>query len=254
MKEKISITIEDKLLKSVEEHVDGIKIRNRSQAIENLLRKGLGENKTAAILVGGRDDINYIDGELRFIKEINGAPLIEKNIKKLKKEGFNKIYIIGKENVITEIFSVIKNGKKYGLDIEYIEENKARGSFSSLKEIRGEINTPLLVLYGDVYTEANFNLLWNTHVDNKFDVTLLLTATDEPQGSGTVSLEGEKVTDFKQKPKSAEEFIIFSSAFITNPNVLEYEGNSIEEDLFPELIDQDLVGGYITSKKRIHVN
>ena len=61
-KTKISITINEKTLQDIDSIIDNIYIRNRSQAIEHLAKNALGENKAAAILLGGND------GHLRISK------------------------------------------------------------------------------------------------------------------------------------------------------------------------------------------
>ena len=48
---KISITINEKTLRDIDSIIDSIYIRNRSQAIEHLVKYALGENKTAVILL-----------------------------------------------------------------------------------------------------------------------------------------------------------------------------------------------------------
>ena len=52
MKRKISITVEESLLKEAKSLIDGIKIRNTSQAIEFLLRRSIHDKKTAVMLAG----------------------------------------------------------------------------------------------------------------------------------------------------------------------------------------------------------
>ena len=49
-KTKISITIDEKILRDIDFIVDNIYIRNRSQAIEYLAKNALEENKIAVIL------------------------------------------------------------------------------------------------------------------------------------------------------------------------------------------------------------
>jgi hypothetical protein len=56
MKEKISITIDNSMLKEIDNIIDNILIRNRSQAIEYLINLALGDNKTAVILCGGAEE------------------------------------------------------------------------------------------------------------------------------------------------------------------------------------------------------
>ena len=53
MKKRISITVDEKILKNVDSIVDRLYIRNRSQAVEYLIKKTLGEEKIAVILATG---------------------------------------------------------------------------------------------------------------------------------------------------------------------------------------------------------
>ncbi|MFB6089221.1 MAG: hypothetical protein ABEK36_05575, partial [Candidatus Aenigmatarchaeota archaeon] len=122
MKEKVSLTIEKKVMDEVEDLVDGIKIRNTSQAVEYLLKKALGEEKTAVILCGGEEEDYKLNGDYRFTAKLNNSTVIEENVKSLKKHGFSRFYIIAREDVLTEIFRVLGNGDRYGIELDYIEE------------------------------------------------------------------------------------------------------------------------------------
>ncbi|PIN69258.1 hypothetical protein COV94_03105, partial [Candidatus Woesearchaeota archaeon CG11_big_fil_rev_8_21_14_0_20_57_5] len=52
-RQKISITVDSALLREVDGIIDNVTVRNRSQAIEHLVRASLGESKTAVLLSGG---------------------------------------------------------------------------------------------------------------------------------------------------------------------------------------------------------
>ena len=56
MKEKISITLDENMIKDIDCMIDGTKIKNRSHAIETLVSRSLGHNrpKTALFLLGGK--------------------------------------------------------------------------------------------------------------------------------------------------------------------------------------------------------
>ena len=56
MKERITITLDENLIKQIDKRIDGLDIKNRSQEIENLLSESLGTNipRKAVLLVGGK--------------------------------------------------------------------------------------------------------------------------------------------------------------------------------------------------------
>jgi len=234
--------------------IDGLEIENRSQAVEYLMKKALGDEKRAVILCGGPEEEAYVDGGLRFAQEVAGTPAIEKNIKKLKREGFSQIWIVGRDRVITDLFSLLKNGDDYGVNLEYVEEKESEGTADSLRLIKDRLDSTFLVLYGDILTEMSLAKLWNSHLQNSGEATLLLTTAPEPGKEGVVSLEGEDVIDFKQKPQQAENYVIFSCAFVAEPSLLDYEGNSLEEDVFPQLVKKERLKGHISSGERVHID
>lgn len=255
MKNKISITINEKTLREIDSIIDNIYIRNRSQAIELLVNNALGENKSAVILSGGNEEnIKISEKEYRITAKINNMHLIEYIIKKLKQDNFKKIFLIAREKVINSVFSLVQNGQKYGVSLEYIEEKESLGTFHTLSLIRGKIKNSFLVLYGDIYfPDLDLEKLWEEHIKRKGLATLLLTTTPEPEKKGIVKIEGSKILEFKQKPEKTDIYLGFSSIFITQPEILEYSGKSLEEDIFPLLAQKGLINGYLSTSKIIKI-
>ena len=129
MKKKISITISEKTLKDIDQLIDHIYIRNRSQAIELLVNNALGENKVAVILSGGpEEDLKISENEYRITAKLKNNTLIESTITKLKEEGFTKLFLIARKKILNEVFSLVQNGTTYGVDIDYIEEKEFEGN------------------------------------------------------------------------------------------------------------------------------
>ena len=107
---KISITINEKIINEIDSIIDNIFIRNRSQAIEYLVQNSLGGNKTAVILSGGPEKKISIPGiGYRPLAKLNGSTVIEKAIKKLRENGFKKIYIVARHKILTKIFETWAN-------------------------------------------------------------------------------------------------------------------------------------------------
>ncbi|MBN2367894.1 hypothetical protein JXC34_02670 [Candidatus Woesearchaeota archaeon] len=251
MKKKISITIGEKTLQDIDSIIDNIYIRNRSQAIELLVNNALGENKVAVILSGGPvKNIMISENEYRVTAKINGSSVIEHMIIKLKEEGFKKIFFIARKEIINAVFSIMQNGSKHGVSIEYVEEKESQGTSDSLRLVRGKINTNFLVVYGDIiFDKLSLEELWNEHLKRKGTSTLLLTTTPDPTKKGVVKIEGSKILEFVQKPEASDVYLGFSSIFITLPEILEYPGHSLERDIFPVLAKKGLLNGYLSTSR-----
>ncbi len=256
MKTKISITIDEKILADIDSIIDNIYIRNRSQAIEFLVQESLGENKIAVILFGGAiDKLKINNSYFRLTAPIKKGILVENTVKKLKQNGFKTIYLIARGEVLTAVFNILKEGEDYGVKINYVEEKESRGSAESLKLIKGKINKTFLVVYGDIYIDKiNLEALWSDHLKLKSTTTLMLTTAPDPTKKGIVKIEGSKILAFEQKPKSPDTHLGFSSLFVTEPEMLEQKGNSLEEDIFPKMANSDLLSGHLSSEKEVHIH
>jgi len=102
-------------------------------------------------------------------------------------------------------------------------------------------------------TDMSFDKLWQDHLQNPAEVTLLLTTSSQPGNEGVVNLEGGEVKEFKQKPEESDNYIIFSCAFIAEPVVFNYEGHSLERDSFSYITDSGSLYGHISSGDRVHI-
>lgn len=259
MKEKISITLDKELIAEIDYFVDGIRIRNRSQAIEFLLRKSLSERKTAVILAGGPEERLKVRGTYKPLLEYKGDPAIEHTIKNLRKYRFVEIYIIGRKHVLSEIFKVLGDGSDYGVELRYIEEKPEKpitkqDTARTLKLINGKIKKPFLCLYCDVIFDFNLSAIWNFHLKTASIATLVVKTSPQPHAWGNVELEGESVVEFIEKPKSAKNYLVFSGLFVASPELLSQQGNSLEYEIFPRLAKKRLLAGYVMSGFCEHVD
>ncbi len=256
MKKKISITISEKTLKDIDGIVDRIFIQNRSQAIEHLANVALGENKTAVILAGGDPEyLKISNDEYRPTAKIKGMRVCELAVKKLRENNFKNIFIVAQNKVLTAIFDILKDGSNFGVKINYVEDKQNLGTAETLRNLKGRINSNFLVVFGDIiFSKINIEELWKQHLMTKSIVTLMLTTSGSPSRKGVVKIEGNKILAFQQKPEKTDIYLGFSSIFVADPQVLNYDGNSLEQDIFPKLAKRGLLSGHLSSEKEIHIH
>jgi len=255
-KSKISITISKNTLQDIDSIIDNIYIRNRSQAIEHLVKNALGENKTAVILLGGPEErLRLSKGEYRPTAKIKNSTVIELALKRLRENSFKTIFIVARHNLLTKLFELLKDGTDYGVKISYIEEKSSNGTADSLRLLKGKISANFLVVYGDViFNKISIEELWNDHIKKNAIATIMLTTSSRPSEKGTVRVEGNKVLTFEQKPKKSDIYLVFSPIFVTEPQIFEYSGASLEFDVFPELAEKGLLNSHLSSEKEVHIH
>jgi NDP-sugar pyrophosphorylase family protein len=263
MKNKISITINEKVLRDVDSIVDNIFIRNRSQAVEFLVEKALEVNKIAVILAGeGRGNV---PGRIknRYALKIGSQTIIEKAIKKLSDSGFKKVYIVANHEILTKIFNIIGDGSDRKMNIEFINEELEEGSASALKLLKGKVNsTFLLVQFDVIFDDVSINDLWKQHIQEKSVVTMRVCSNILPTNSketvrfGRVVLQGNKVNSYIEKPvgKNFSSSIFFAGILVAEPEIFDFYGKSLELEVFPELARRGLLGGCMSSVEHLHIH
>ena len=260
MKNKISVTINEKILRDVDSIVDNIFIRNRSQAIEYLIKKSMKETKIAVILAG--EGLNAGNGKIknRYSLKINHLTIIEHTIKKFHDTGFRNIYIIASHETLTNIFKIVGDGSNFNVKIDYVDDEFQQGSASALKLLNEKIKTTFLVVQCDlIITHVDLLDLWNKHLQEKAIATMLICSEVQPKNQvryGHVSLNGSKVISYEEKPllKNLKSSIFFAGIFISEPEILRYPGKSLEFNVFPELAKRGLLAGQISNLPHLHIH
>jgi NDP-sugar pyrophosphorylase family protein len=254
MKERVTLTVEESILSQVDKQVDGFKVKNRSHAVELLLLKALGNSRIAHgfILAGGKGTrLRPLTHEIpKPMVPIHDKPLMEHTIDLFKKYGITNILIsIGyKGDKIKEYFG---NGKRFGVNITYIEETTPQGTAGPLKLAREFLTDTFVMCNADELKEIDLDEMYLTHKENNAVATIALTTVPDPSQYGVARLKGQKILEFIEKPKKEEapSNLINSGLYILEPSVLRYfpekEGQiSIEREVFPTIAVDDKLFGY----------
>lgn len=246
MKERVTLTIEKNLLEKIDQKIDGSKIKNRSHAVELLLIKAFASNRPrkAVIFAGG-------DNPGRTMVEIKNKPLLLWNIELLKKHGVKEVMLcIGKES--NNIKGFFGDGKGFGLNIQYNEEEHPLGTAGSLKAVSEFITETVIACNGDELKSIDLDDMYEFHTDGHKICTIALTTVNNPEKFGVALLNGNRIVTFVEKPskENAPSKLVNAGLYIIEPDVLKYipDGFSkIEQDVFPKLAAEDKLWGYIFS-------
>ncbi len=252
MKERITLTIETDILETVDKRVDGLKVKNRSHAVELLLMKAMDKNRPrkALILAGGKGTrLKPITNEIpKPLVPLHDRPIMQHTIELFKKYGINEIIIsIGyKGDKIKEYFG---NGKRFGVNITYIEENEPLGTAGPLNLARPYLTDTFVMCNADELKNIDLSEMYMFHKENGAAATIALTTVADPSQYGVAKLMGNKILDFIEKPVqgTAPSNLINAGLYILEPAVLDYipKGvSSIERNVFPQIAQESKLFGF----------
>ncbi len=235
-KARLTITLPTELLADIDRLIDGRTVRNRSHAIELLLRQSLKPTvSTAVLLAGGKSDLE----QLPALLPIQGQALIVRTVNHLIAHGIRSFIILAGENEPL-IRNLLGNGHYMGADIHYVGEAQPMGTAGALKAAERYLSDhPFLVFHADILTDINVTDLIKFHSSQNKLATIAVKPRQAGPDYGKVLLEGSDITDFI--PESLEEgiSIVNTGVYLFEPEVLGLIGEAtsatLEKDVFPKL-------------------
>lgn len=254
-RERITITIRQDLLHSLDHLIDGERIRNRSHALEVILaRTLLTETRQAVILASGQGvKMRPFTYEIpKPLIPVNSRPLLEYNIELLRRHGVKDI-VITVSHLAKKIMDHFGEGERFGVKISYVEEKQPSGTGGALRAARDQLeDAPFIVLYGDVLADLDLNEFMQTHQNTKAAIgTLALTSVADPSTYGAVRLRGTRVVEFSEKPIVSRDVsrLVFAGCAVFDPTVFSFMPRerrkfNLEQEVFPALIKQGRLFGY----------
>lgn len=252
-RQRITITIKKDILDQLDKSIDGSEIRNRSHAVEFFLSKNFLPKVTKVLILAGGKGINLSHFTYEMPKcmiPIQGKPLLEHTLDLLAKYDFKDI-IISVGCLGDRIKEYFGDGSKFGINIEYIDQGEnEKGTAQPLRLAKAYLpdDSSFILIYGDVLADINLLDLVDFHNENNRLATMGLTSLKDVSSWGVVSLTGNRVSDFAEKPgEDTNSHLINAGVYILSPKVINYispNNLSLEKEVFPQLAQEGELNGY----------
>ncbi|PKF62898.1 nucleotidyl transferase [Psychromonas sp. psych-6C06] len=161
--------------------------------------------------------------------QVGDRPMLRHLVEQFRDQDFRRfIFCLNyKKEVIKEYFG---NGNKFGVQIDYIIEEKRMGTAGALSLIEQTIESPFFVINGDVLTDVDVNALLSFH-QSKNNIATMCVQPYELQVPFGVVVTDEKsqIVDLKEKPVST--YNINAGIYVLNPEAL----NAIPRNQFYDM-------------------
>lgn len=160
--------------------------------------------------------------------KVGGVPLLETILISFMECGFFNFYISVnyKKEVIMDYFG---NGSKWGVDIEYLIEDKRLGTAGALSLIKETHKNPIIVTNGDVMTSMDYHSLLKHHVEQKSKATMCIRKHEYAVPYGVVEVEGCEIMTLLEKP--IKSFNINAGIYVIEPEIID----RIPKDIFYDM-------------------
>ncbi|HBJ02338.1 nucleotidyltransferase family protein [Lysinibacillus sp. UBA5990] len=169
---------------------------------------------------------------------VGNKPILETIIEGFKQYGFTRfiLSVNYKKEVIQDYF---QDGSDLGVTISYIEEDKRMGTAGALSLLQENLNSPILVMNGDLLTQVNFEQLLQFHEETDATATMCVREYEYQIPYGVIETKGQQLISIKEKP--IHRSFVNAGIYVLSPSVFEYipQGKFYDmPDLFNQLIDE----------------
>jgi histidinol-phosphate phosphatase family protein len=215
------------------------------------------EQKQAVILAGGKGTrlAERLNGRPKPLVDIDGIPLLERQLGTLRKAGVTNVIILANHE-ISQIEAFCRNLHLAGLDIIVLDDGEPRGTAGALLHALHALADRFLVVYGDTLLDVDIDRLFKAHTLNDADATLFLHPNDHPFDSDLVeSDEDGRIVAFHAPPHRPDDWLpnqVNAGLYVLEREAIRFWDSrkpptDIARDLFPELLRREArMYGYLS--------
>lgn len=245
-KSRLTITLSQELLRKVDALIDGHTIRNRSHAIESLVKQGLSTQVSTAVILAGGDHKN---GSIPALKKINNRPLLAMTLEHLKNYGVTHIVICAGINEAA-IKAEFGSGSKFGVTIVYSQENKRLGTAGAIKNAEKYIDDEAFLVINDTtLTNLNLDDLFEFQRQEDTISTICVKPRMSEPKYGQAFLHGNRIVKFMDSSENQGISIVNVGLYVLKREIFDLIKKNtylnLETDIFPQLAQDKELSAFV---------
>lgn len=183
--------------------------------------------------------------------EVGGKPILEHILRKLRKQGFNRVHI--SVNYLAEVIETfVGDGSKFGLEVTYLYEDSPLGTAGALSGLKNKgLQGNFIVMNADLITEVDLSQLLDYHDTNDFMATIGVREYVHQVPFGVVEISDQKVSALVEKPLQSS--LVSAGIYAFKTETLEFINENSYLDM-PSLLNNLLSLDYSMGAFLIHEN
>lgn len=187
--------------------------------IEDIIKPASKTNKVILMVGGLGTRLRPLTQDTpKPMLKVGNKPILQTIVEKFAEYGFVNITMCVNFNagIIKDYFG---DGKEFGVNIDYILEQKRMGTAGALSLLKERPNEPFFVMNGDLLTNVNFEHIFNYHKLNKATATMCVREYDYEVPYGVVKMNDNKIVEISEKP--VQKFFVSAGIYMLSPEILD---------------------------------
>lgn len=181
-----------------------------------------------------------------------GKPFLEYQIQLLKKAGILD-FVVCVGFLGEQIVDYFGDGARLGVNITYsIEGEELLGTAGALKKAESILRKNFLITYGDSYLKLPYREIYETHVKNKSEATMIIHKNHNYFDQSNIDINNKRITFYDINKTKKDLVYIDAGLTVLNKEVLSLVPASTKYNLgslFVELINKEKLFYYITDQR-----
>ncbi len=210
------------------------------QEISQLVMPNEKKNKVILMVGGLGERLGSLTKDTpKPMLKVGNKSILETIVENFKGYGYTNIVMClnYKSEIIQDYFG---DGSEFGVNIEYIVEEKRMGTAGALSLLKDNSKEPFFVMNGDLLTNVNFEKIHECYLLNKAQALMCVREYESQVPYGVINIENTKIVSVEEKP--TQKFFVNAGIYMLNPEVLKYIPKNEFYNmttLFEKLIDKD---------------
>ena len=197
----------------------------------------------AVIMAGGKGSrlLSITNDEIpKPMVPVDGKPLLEYQVEKLKTYGIKKIVmIVG--HLGEKIVDHFKDGKDFGVEIDYIFEKEPLGTAGAFYYLKDKTDAKdFMLVFGDVFFDMDFDRMEDFHFKNSALTTLLAHPNGHPYDSDLIQTDDTgRVIGFDSKHNVRDYWydnMVNAGIYIINKGLLDLVKEPVKTDFEKDIL------------------
>ena len=157
---------------------------------------------------------------------IANKPMSQYCLESIKECGVTEIAIIIGGLGSNKVREYYGTGKKFGVNITYIEQDEPKGIAHAVRLCKEFVNNEkFLVFLGDNIIQKPIRDFVENFNKSDYDATVLLCEVDNPSRFGIADVENEKIVKITEKPKKPTSNLAVTGIYLLTPLIFEIIDN-----------------------------
>lgn len=191
------------------------------QEIEELIKPRYKANRVVLMVGGLGTRLRPLTNDTpKPMLKVGNKPILQTIVEKFSQYGYTNIIMCVnyKSHIIEDYF---KDGSKFGVNIEYIQEEERMGTAGALSLLKDKPTEPFFVMNGDLLTNVNFEHLDSYHSNNNSIGTMCVREYDFQVPYGVVNINNNnKIVSIEEKP--VHKFFVSAGIYMLSSEILNY--------------------------------